>query len=90
MKPYNPNNPQQNEIPAPKNENESKPESEARRKAKKILSIASVVIVIALLGFLTWFFCDRSLLFDNTKVNQCFQILRYDRILLANRELPSV
>ena len=59
MKPYNPNNPQQNEIPAPKNENESNPESEARRKAKKILSIASVVIVIALLGFLTWFFCAK-------------------------------
>ena len=41
-------------------------------------------------GFLARFFCNRCFVLRDTKGDQCFQILRYDRILLANRELPSV
>lgn len=38
---------------------ETRSETEWRRKVKKILSIASVIIVLILLGFLTWFFCAK-------------------------------
>ena len=39
---------------------------------------------------LTRLFCYWRFLFDNTKANQCFQILRYNRILLTNLHLDIV
>ena len=41
-------------------------------------------------GFLARFFSNRSFFLNNTKVNQCFQILRYDRILLTDFHLDTI
>ena len=47
-------------------------------------------------GFLTRFFCNRCFFLRNAKVDQRFQVLRYDRVFLADlilisfiREAPS-